>query len=95
VFRGPNINPRVHDKLREAARVQEIPVQLRGSPRATGTDANAMQLARDGVATALVGIPNRYMHSPVEVVSLNDLNNAARLLAAFCTTVTPDTDWTP
>jgi endoglucanase len=95
LFRGPNINPRVHDRLREAAKSHEIPVQLRGSPRATGTDANAMQLAREGVATAVVGIPNRYMHSPVEVVSLNDLDNAARLLAAFCAAVTSDTDWTP
>ena len=64
-------------------------------PRATGTDANAMQLSRDGVATGLVGIPNRYMHSPVEVVSLDDLDRAARLLAEFCLSVTPQMDWTP
>jgi putative aminopeptidase FrvX len=70
-------------------------VQVRGTPRATGTDANAMQLSRDGVATALVGIPNRYMHSPVEVVSLDDLDSAARLLAEFCLSVTPQMDWTP
>jgi endoglucanase len=54
-----------------------------------------MQLTRDGVATGVVGIPNRYMHSPVEMVSLDDLDNAARLLAAFCETVISDTDWTP
>ncbi len=70
-------------------------MQLRGAPRATGTDANAMQLSRDGVATAVVGIPNRYMHSPVEMVSLDDLDSTARLLAAFCEAVTSDTDWTP
>jgi endoglucanase len=64
-------------------------------PRATGTDANVMQLSRDGVATGLVGIPNRYMHSPVEVVSLNDLDAAAQLLAEFCLRVTPQTDWVP
>jgi putative aminopeptidase FrvX len=95
LFRGPNINPRVHELLREMAQKNEVPVQLRGAPKATGTDANAIQLTRDGVATGVVGIPNRYMHSPVEVISLDDLDNAARLLAAFCTAVTNDTDWTP
>jgi endoglucanase len=85
----------VFDLLRERASKSEIPVQLRGAPKATGTDANAIQLTREGVATGLVGIPNRYMHSPVEVISLDDLDNAARLLASFCTAVTHDTDWTP
>ncbi|HZT79942.1 MAG TPA: M42 family metallopeptidase [Gemmataceae bacterium] len=95
IFRGANINPHVFDRLRQAAEAHEIPVQLRGAPRATGTDANAIQLSRDGVATGLVGIPNRYMHSPVEVVSLDDLDRAARLLAEFCAAVTPQMDWTP
>jgi endoglucanase len=95
VFRGPNINPRVFEGLQETARAHEIAVQVRGVPRATGTDANAMQLSRDGVATGLIGIPNRYMHSPVEVVSLDDLDRAARLLAEFCLGVTPQIDWTP
>jgi endoglucanase len=95
LFRGPNINPRVFDKLHETAKTHEIAVQVRGAPRATGTDANAIQLSRDGVATALVGIPNRYMHSPVELVCLSDLEQAARLLAEFCASVTPQTDWTP
>jgi endoglucanase len=95
VFRGPNINPHVLERLKEAAHKSEVAVQVRGVPRATGTDANAMQLSRDGVATGLVGIPNRYMHSPVEVVSLSDLEQAARLLAEFCASVTPHMDWTP
>jgi len=95
LFRGPNINPRVHEQLEETARRLEIAVQVRGAPRATGTDANAMQLSRDGVATAVIGIPNRYMHSPVETVSLEDLDRAAQLLAEFCATITPDMDWTP
>ena len=47
------------------------------------------------MATGLVGIPNRYMHSPVEVVHLDDLTNAARLLAEFCAAVGPEHDWTP
>jgi endoglucanase len=95
LFRGPNINPHVFARLHQAATGHDIAVQVRGTPRATGTDANAMQLSRDGVATGLVGIPNRYMHSPVEVVSLDDLDAAARLLAEFCLSVTPDMDWTP
>jgi endoglucanase len=95
VFRGPNINPHVEERLQAAARQKDIAVQLRGAARATGTDANAMQLTRDGVATGLVGIPNRYMHSPVELVSLDDLDRAAQLLAAFCTGVTESAQWTP
>jgi len=95
LFRGPNINPRVFDLLEETAARNAIPIQIRGVPKATGTDANAIQISRRGVATALIGIPNRYMHTPVEVVHLDDLTNAARLLAEFCATVGPEHDWTP
>jgi endoglucanase len=95
LVRGPNINPHVFDRLTQAARDHEIPHQIKAFPRGTGTDANAIQLARDGVATGLVGLPNRYMHSPVEVVSLQDLDHAARLLAEFCAAATPQMDWTP
>jgi endoglucanase len=95
VFRGPNIGPRVFEALEQTAKAQEIPVQVRGAPRATGTDANVMQLSREGVATGLIGIPNRYMHSPVEIICLDDLEQAARLLAEFCVRVTPQMDWTP
>jgi endoglucanase len=95
LFRGANINPRVFEGLERAAGVREIPVQIKGTPRATGTDANVIQISREGVATGLVGIPNRYMHSPVEVVSLSDLDQSAHLLAEFCAAVAPQTDWTP
>jgi endoglucanase len=95
VFRGPNIGPRVFEALEKTAKDREIAVQVRGAPRATGTDANVIQLSRDGVATGLIGIPNRYMHSPVEVVCLNDLEQSARLLAEFCLSVTAQVDWTP
>ena len=81
--------------LKKTAKTHEIPVQVRGTPRATGTDANAIQVARAGVATGLIGIPNRYMHSPVEVVHLDDLSNAAELLAEFCAAVGPETNWIP
>jgi endoglucanase len=95
VYRGPNISPRVFDLLEATAAAHSIPIQVRGTPRATGTDANAIQIARAGVATGLIGIPNRYMHSPVEVVHLDDLSNAAKLLAEFCAAVGPDTNWIP
>ncbi len=95
LFRGPNINPHVYDRLSAAARAEQLAVQVRGTPKATGTDANAIQLAREGVAAGLVGLPNRYMHSPVEVVSLKDLDVAARLLARFCQDVTGDMSWIP
>jgi endoglucanase len=95
VFRGPNINPRVFDLLEATAQAHSIPIQVRGAPKATGTDANAIQISRSGVACGLIGIPNRYMHSPVEVVHLDDLSNAAKLLAEFCAAVTPETNWVP
>lgn len=80
--RGANINPALFDLLATAAEEESIPVQFTGIPRATGTDANVMQISRGGVATALVKIPLRYMHSPVEVLSLDDLDNAVRLITA-------------
>jgi len=95
VYRGPNIHPKVFALLESTAQAHGIPVQVRGAPRATGTDANAMQISRAGVAVGLIGIPNRYMHSPVEVIHLDDLTNAAKLLAEFCVTIGPDHDWTP
>jgi len=95
LFRGPNINPRVFAELEAAAKRVNVPVQIRGVAKATGTDANVIQISREGVAAGLIGIPNRYMHSPVEVVHLDDLDNAARLLAEFCAGVSGDYDWTP
>ncbi len=80
--RGLNINPFLFNLLTTTAGMEEIPIQLISIPRATGTDANAMQVSRSGVATALVTLPLRYMHSPVEVVALSDLEQAARLIVA-------------
>ncbi|BCS53822.1 M42 family metallopeptidase [Geobacter sp. SVR] len=80
--RGANINPRLFDLLNTTAEREKIAVQHTAIPRATGTDANVMQITRGGVATALVKIPLRYMHTPVETISLADLENAARLIAA-------------
>ncbi len=95
VFRGPNMNPHVVERLLNAARERSIPFQLQASGRATPTDANVLQTTRAGVATALVSIPNRYMHSGVETVSLDDLDRAADLLAAFIVGLEPGIDWSP
>ena len=93
--RGPNINPRVFELLRETAEDEGIPIQFEAAPRATGTDANVMQLNRSGVATALVEVPLRYMHTPSEMLCLEDLENAVRLATAFVFRVGPDRDWIP
>jgi endoglucanase len=82
IARGANINPALFDLLVSTAKEEGIPYQVSGIPRATGTDANVMQLARSGVATALISVPLRYMHSPSEVLSLTDLENTVRLLTA-------------
>ena len=79
--RGPNINPGLGNLLVSTARKKKIPYQMQAEPGPTGTDANAMQMTRSGVAAALVSIPNRYMHTPVEVISLTDLDNASKLIA--------------
>ncbi len=95
VYRGPNMNPVVVERLIAAAKSRELPFQLGAQSRATGTDANPMQLNRAGVATGLVSIANRYMHSAVEIVSLDDINRAAELLAGFVADLNGDEDWTP
>ncbi|QDU57485.1 M42 family metallopeptidase [Aeoliella mucimassa] len=95
VYRGANMNPVVVDHLRSAADSAKIDLQWGAIGRGTGTDANAMQLARGGVATGLVSVPNRYMHSAVEVVSLDDLDACADLLAEFALSIAADADFTP
>ncbi|MBM3498346.1 MAG: M42 family metallopeptidase [Armatimonadetes bacterium] len=93
--RGANINPRLWQLLLDTAREAKIPVQLLAAPRGTGTDANVMQLNRGGVATALVGIPNRYMHTPSEVISLGDAEKAARLIASAVKGLTSRVSFVP
>jgi putative aminopeptidase FrvX len=95
VFRGPNMSPPVVDRLFKLAETNNIAFQPAASGRATGTDANVMQTSRGGVATGLVSIPNRYMHSPVEVISLDDIDRAADLLAAFACDLAGDEDFIP
>jgi len=95
VYRGPNMSPVVVQRLLDAAAGKEIPFQLAASGRATGTDANTIQTNRAGVATGLVSIPNRYMHSAVETISLDDIDRAADLIAAFLTNLSGKDDFTP
>ncbi len=95
ITRGANINPAVFDLLIKTAREMNIPHQIQASPGGTGTDANVMQLTRSGIAVGLVGVPLRYMHTPNEIMNLDDIENAARLIAGFCQRVTPEIDWTP
>ncbi|HYM46294.1 MAG TPA: M42 family metallopeptidase [Solirubrobacteraceae bacterium] len=82
VTRGSTIHPKLFELLFETATEENIPFTVEASARATGTDADAVHLSRDGVPTALVSIPLRYMHSPVELVQLDDVHAAARLIAA-------------
>ena len=95
IFRGPNINSKVSEKLITLAEENSIPYQLAAVGRATSNDANVLQLHGGGVATGLVSIPNRYMHSAVECVSLEDVDHVAELLAEFAIALTADDDFTP
>jgi tetrahedral aminopeptidase len=95
IYRGPNMNPRVVERLLQAAEQHQIPYQLGASGRASPTDANSIQVNRAGVAAGLVSIPNRYMHSPVEMISLEDIDRAADLLARFVEELSPDAAFIP
>ncbi|MCC6429814.1 MAG: M20/M25/M40 family metallo-hydrolase [Gemmatimonadaceae bacterium] len=92
--RGSVVSPVAFGLLSETARRLEIPFSVHAAGRFTSTDADAIHLTRNGVATALLSIPNRYMHSPNEMVSLDDLDRAAELIAETCRMVTSDTDFT-
>ncbi len=81
--RGPNINPKVYEGLIKAAKKLKIPYQVESDPRPTGTDARAIQVARGGVATAVVSIPLRYMHTPSEIVDLEDVERCVKLFVEF------------
>jgi putative aminopeptidase FrvX len=95
IARGPNINPVVEKKLIEAAKKSKIPYQLEPNPRLLGNDANVIQVNGAGVAAASLEIPNRYMHTQVEICSMKDLDNAAKLLANFVAGLTERSDFVP
>jgi putative aminopeptidase FrvX len=93
--RGATINDEVFYGLRAAADRLNTPYAIQATGRSSGTDADAMIRSGPGTATGLVSIPNRYMHSPNEVVSLSDLENAARVIAEFIGSLTPQSDFRP
>jgi endoglucanase len=93
--RGSAVNGAVFDLLVAAAEREKIPFTIQAAPKHTGTDADAIYTAHRGIATGLVSVPNRYMHSPNEMVALDDLDRAARLLAAFARSVSAETDFVP
>ena len=93
--RGSAIHPMMFERLAETAEREGIPYTIQGSPRFTSTDADAIYLQRHGVATAVVSVPNRYMHSPNEVVALDDIDATVRLIAAFCRGLTEQDDFIP
>lgn len=82
VCRGPNINPVIFERIVQVAEKEGIPYQLEADPRPTGTDARAIQVAQAGIATGLLSIPLRYMHTPSEMVDLEDIENTVKLLVA-------------
>lgn len=93
--RGSAAHPVVFERLVEVAEREGIPFTIAAHARFTATDADAIYLSRTGVATGLISVPNRYMHSPNEVVSRSDLEHAARLIAAFVRELEPDVDFVP
>ncbi len=92
---GPNINPMVFELLKKAAKNTKTDYQIEATPRGTGTDANAIQVTRAGVATGLVSIPNRYMHTPNEIISFKDLESSVKILVEFIKLIDDKTDFIP
>ncbi|MCP4645022.1 MAG: M42 family metallopeptidase [bacterium] len=95
LHRGPNINPVVERQLVDIAKKRGIPHQMAAEPRGTPTNANAIQLARGGVATGLIRVPGRYLHSPVEIVALSDVEHAVKLVVEWVCSLRPGMDFTP
>ena len=94
ISRGSTLSPRVFELLRETAEGLGIDHTIEASGRATHTDADAVQVSRSGVPTGLVSVPLRYMHSPVEMVDLGDLEATVELVAAFAESLEPGVDLT-
>lgn len=95
ITRGSATNARLAERLADIAETEKIPYTLTAAPRYTATDADAIYLSRSGVATSVLSVPNRYMHSPNEIVSLADLTSTARLIAAFCQNLADSDNWLP
>ncbi|HEX8103708.1 MAG TPA: M42 family peptidase, partial [Solirubrobacteraceae bacterium] len=88
--RGSTLDPAVFELLHEAGEAEGIPFTVSASARYTGTDADAFHISRAGIPTGVVSVPLRYMHSPVEMVQLDDVDACARLIAAFARRLSAD-----
>jgi len=83
IMRGPDIHPILYSTIIDLAERIEIPISTEPAPRSTGTDSDAMQVVAEGIPNVVIGIPLRYMHTPVEMVALKDISRAGRLVAEF------------
>ena len=95
ICRGAYCNRPLAERLETLAEENSIAFQHEAYPGGTGTDADALQNSRAGVAAGLIGIPLRYMHTPGEIISLADADNAAELIALTCASISANDDWTP
>jgi endoglucanase len=95
IARGPNINPVLFERMVQAAEEAKAPYQIGAESRATGTDANPIQIARGGKVAGLLSIPLRYMHTPTEVLALDDLDSAVKILTQFVLDLDDTVDFTP
>lgn len=91
--RGSSVHPRVFQQLVDAANAEDLTYQVEIAPAHSGTDADAIARERGGIPTGIVSVPNRYMHSPSEVASLDDLDACARVIAAFARRVESPGDY--
>lgn len=87
---GANIHPALFKTFKDLAEKLEIPHQIEVMPRHSGTDAFAIQVVAEGIPSMVISLPLRYMHTPVEVVALKDIQRAAHLLAEFIVSLEPD-----
>jgi endoglucanase len=90
IAKGPNVHPLMHERLVALAKDNELPHQVEILPGPSGTDAWAIQVAREGIPTALLSIPLRYMHTSVETVCTRDIQRTARLMTLFISTLSED-----
>jgi len=93
ITRAVNLSPVITEGLISAAEGEDISYTLEADSRSTSTDADAIQFTRAGIATGLVSVPNRYMHSPNEIVDLEDIENCARLIATYIKGLKKDADF--
>jgi endoglucanase len=93
ISRGSTLDPQVFELLHAAGEESDIPFTVSASARYTGTDADAVHISRGGIPTGVVSIPLRYMHSPVEMVQLDDVENSAKLIAAFAQKLSSELDF--